>query len=130
MAFFYGFGYYYHNIGKLRNDRSDNGTRLLNEFIDLVGRNYRMERKVSYYAMVMGLTPEYLSLAIKSASGKTPKEWIESFVLSEAKILLRNDSVSIRNISEILNFPTQSFFGKYFKRHIGKSPKEYRDTAD
>lgn len=128
VAFFYGFGYYYHNVGKLRCDSQDNGTRLLYEFLDLVGHHFRTERKVSYYAMAMGLTPEYLSLTVKSASGKTPKEWIESFVLSEAKVLLRNGAVSILQISEILNFPNQSFFGKFFKRLMGQSPKTYRES--
>lgn len=130
VAFFYGFGYYYHNVGKLRSDRCDNGTRLLHKFLELVGRDCRTERKVSHYAMKMGITSEYLSNTVRTASGRSPKEWIESFVLSEAKVLLRNESVSVREISELLNFPTQSFFGKFFKRLMGKSPKEYRDSVE
>jgi AraC-like DNA-binding protein len=45
----------------------------------------------------------------------------------EAKALLKSTNMTIRQISDELNFPSQSFFGKYFKRCEGASPKEYRE---
>ncbi|NJO25503.1 MAG: AraC family transcriptional regulator [Bacteroidia bacterium] len=46
----------------------------------------------------------------------------------EAKLLLDNPALSIAEIADELNFSDQSFFGKYFKRLAGMSPKEYRQT--
>ena len=47
--------------------------------------------------------------------------------ITEAKYLLDNTDLSIKEIATKLNFPTQSFFGKYFKQYVGISPKEYRN---
>ena len=47
-------------------------------------------------------------------------------LVSEAKQLLEGSDLSIKEIANQLNFPTQSFFGKYFKQYVGISPKEYR----
>jgi AraC family transcriptional activator of pobA len=48
-------------------------------------------------------------------------------VITEAKQLLENSDLTIKEIATKLNFPTQSFFGKYFKQYVGVSPKEYRN---
>ncbi|MDE6551485.1 MAG: helix-turn-helix domain-containing protein, partial [Muribaculaceae bacterium] len=62
------------------------------------------------------------------ASGRSPKEWINIRVMLEAKVLLRDPSRSIQEISEILGFPNQSFFGTFFKKMKGLSPSAYRNT--
>ena len=68
----------------------------------------------------------YLSTVIKNVSGKTAAEWIDDYVILEAKSLLKSTNLTIQQISDGLNFPSQSFFGKYFKRQTGISPKEYK----
>lgn len=84
------------------------------------------ERSVSYYASKFCLTPKHLSGVIKDVSGRTASEWIDEFVLSEARILLKNSAMSIQEISNWLNFPNQSFFSKYFRKCTRMSPSEYR----
>ena len=42
------------------------------------------------------------------------------------RVLLKNTTKSIKEITEYMNFPNQSFLGKYFKEHVGMSPSEYR----
>ncbi|MDR1180556.1 MAG: helix-turn-helix domain-containing protein, partial [Bacteroidales bacterium] len=54
-------------------------------------------------------------------------DWIDNFVILEAKALLKSTNMTIQQISDELNFPSQSFFGKSFKRIVGMSPKMYRD---
>jgi AraC-like DNA-binding protein len=56
-------------------------------------------------------------------------EWIERFVILEAKVMLRSSNMTIQQIADELNFPSQSFFGKYFKKSVGVSPKEYRNNS-
>jgi AraC-type DNA-binding domain-containing proteins len=65
---------------------------------------------------------------IKEAGGKSAGEWIDERVILEVKALLKSTNMTIQQISDELNFPTQSSFGKYFKRLTGISPKEYRNN--
>ena len=53
-------------------------------------------------------------------------EWIDSYVILEAKTLLKYSDMSVQEIAYALNFPNQSFFGSYFKRNTGMSPSQYR----
>ena len=99
---------------------------LLDQFIKLLSVNYRKERSVNYYANLLFVTPKHLSSVIKEVSGKTAGEWIDHFVLFEAKSLLQSSKKTIQEIANELNFANQSFFGKYFKHYTGISPKAYR----
>ena len=74
----------------------------------------------------MGITPKYLSESVKAVSRRTPNEWIDNYVTMELRVQLRNSTKSIKQIAEELNFPNQSFLGKYFKEHVGLSPSDYR----
>ena len=99
---------------------------LFHQFIKLVEENFYNERSLSFYAEKLGVTPKHLSASIREASGHTAGEWIDSYVLIESKLMLRNTELSIQEISAKLNFKNQSFFGKYFKRLSGQSPRDYR----
>ena len=92
-------------------------------------RFYRKERDVSFYARMQHITPRYFSAIIKEKTGDSALQWIVRMVITEAKQLLEESDLSIKEIADQLNFPTQSFFGKYFKQYVGVSPKEYRNTA-
>lgn len=95
-------------------------------FTNLVKQNYKHERQVKFYAERLGLTPKYLSQIIKEQTGKSANDWIDEYVMLEAKALLKSSALSIQQISNELNFVDQSTFGKYFKAKEGISPKEYR----
>jgi ATP-dependent helicase/nuclease subunit A len=92
----------------------------------LLQENFRTERRVSWYAKQLEITAKYLSEVVKNVSKRTPNEWIDSYVVLEIRVMLKNSTKSIKEITEELNFPNQSFLGKYFKEHVGVSPSEYR----
>ena len=69
---------------------------------------------------------KHLSGVVKEVSGKTAGEWIDNFVILEARALLKSSEMSVQEIAEYLHFANQSFFGQYFKHYVGMSPKEYR----
>ena len=98
------------------------------DFIKLVEANYRQERRVRWYAQQLCITAKYLSEMVKGASKRTPNEWIDSYTLMELRVLLKNSTKSIKEIAEEMNFPNQSFMGKYFKLHLGISPSQYRKS--
>lgn len=89
-------------------------------------RFYRKERDVTFYAGLQHLSPRYFSTIVKEKSGSSASQWIIQMVITEAKQLLETSDLSIKEIATQLNFPTQSFFGKYFKQYAGVSPKDYR----
>ena len=101
---------------------------LFGRFITEVEAHYRKERSVQFYADLLCISPKYLSSVIYKVSERLAGEWIDDYVILEAKTLLKSGRLSIQQISEQLNFPNQSFFGKFFKRHAGMSPKEYKNS--
>jgi AraC-like DNA-binding protein len=114
-----------------RVEQTDNKTKkradaLFAQFIRLLEENFRTERRVSWYAEQLGITAKYLSEMIKQVSKRTPNDWIDSYVMLEIRVLLKNTTKSIKEIAKAVNFPNQSFFGKYFKEHMGMSPSEFR----
>lgn len=92
-------------------------------------RYYRRERDVAFYARMQHLAPRYFSTIIREKSGSNALQWIVQMVITEAKQLLESSDLSIKEIAARLNFPTQSFFGKYFKQYVGMSPKDYRNNV-
>lgn len=100
------------------------------QFQDLVFRHYKEHRNVQYYADALFVSPKHLTESIKEVTGKTAGEWIDDAVILEAKVLLRNHDISIAQAADDIHFPDQSSFGKYFKKHTGFSPTEYRIKAN
>lgn len=103
-----------------------NADFLSKEFLGLVKENFRKERQLQFYADKLCITPRYLSRVVKECTNSSAAEWIERYVILEARALLKSTNMTIQQISDELNFPSQTFFGKYFKRRMGVSPKEYR----
>ena len=111
------------NGGEEVSTRSKN---VLEDFLLLVRDYHTKERSLSFYADKLYLTPKYLSKLIKSVSGKSAHEWIDSFVILEAKNLLKYSDMSIKSIVYELNFPNQTTFYRFFKTKTGMTPSEYR----
>ncbi len=128
----------FRTIGELYSRRIEDGKHIgktrqqeyFERFVKQVAAFYREQRSVKFYADSLYITPKYLSTVIKEISGRSAAEWINEFVIQEAKILLNYSTKSIQEITYELNFSTQSFFGKYFKRHTGTSPSEFRSMKN
>ncbi len=95
-------------------------------FAKVLQENYKSERSVSFYASQLHITPKYLTTVIRNVSGRSAAAWIDEYVILEAKNLLKYSTMSIQEVAYSLNFPNQSFFGKYFKHHTGYSPSQFR----
>lgn len=99
---------------------------LFKRFIQLIHKHCLNQREVSFYAQKMFITPRYLSAIAQAVAGETAKNIIDKHVILEIKVLLESTDLSIQEIANRLQFPDQSFFGRYFKKHIGISPQYYR----
>ena len=100
--------------------------QVFERFIELVTEHHNQERGMAFYADKLCLTPKYLSKLVKLSSGRSAPDWIDSFVILEAKNLLKYSDKPIKEIVYLLNFPNQSVFYKFFKAHTGMTPSEYR----
>lgn len=125
LSMFYGYSHLKHEVNEVKctNSRQE---EIFTKFTELLERHHKKEREIAFYADKMCMTSKYLSQVIKDYTGKTALGLIEEYVISEAKSMLLSTTMSIQQISDELNFPSQSVFGKYFKRVTGKSPTEYR----
>lgn len=101
-----------------------------NRFMKLLSENYMKEREVGWYADQMNLTPRYLTTTIRKVSGHTVSDWIYRLIIKDAKYLLKHSDMTVQQVAYELNFPNQSFFGKFFKKHTGMSPGSYRNSPD
>jgi len=103
---------------------------LFNAFLRSVEDKHREEHSVKYYADELFVTPKYLSSVVDEISGKGAKQWIDEYVVLDAKVLLQSTEKDIQEISDDLSFPDVSFFGKFFRRMTGMSPKAFRQKKD
>ena len=121
--------FYYGGVSLLDSELESNlkyKNHIVANFLELVQQHYREERLIQYYAGRLCITPKYLSKLVKDHTGRAATDWIEQHVILEARAMLQSTDLSIQQIATTLNFPNQSFFGKYFKRATGVSPKQYR----
>ncbi|MBE5032438.1 helix-turn-helix domain-containing protein [Gallalistipes aquisgranensis] len=104
------------------------GEELCKKFVQLAMKHYVSERNITFYAEKLRITPQHLSATVKKVTRKNATEIIARIVVMDAKAQLKSTDLTIQEISYSLNFPNVSFFGKYFKRHVGMSPNEYRKS--
>lgn len=109
-----------------QNNSHNRAEEYFKQFTHLLGEHFRQERSVGFYARQLCITPKYLTTLIKRISGQSVSEWIDNYVILEAKTLLKYSTMSVQEIAYYLNFPNQSFFGSYFKRNTGMSPSQYK----
>ena len=129
LAMFYGYCAVRQGIAN-NNKVASRQESICSEFIDVLSHNYKEQRDVAFYADRLCITPKYLSQIVKDNTGKTALELIEDYVIEESKAMLISTTMTIQQISDELHFPSQSVFGKYFKRVTGLSPREYRTSFE
>src|SRR5688500_8478439 len=81
------------------------------------------------YAKIQSLHPSYLNNVIKSNTGRSISAWISEKTIAEAKSLLKNSSVSVKEIAYKLGFSESNHFSNYFKKHTNTTPNAFRQSA-
>lgn len=100
---------------------------LFKKFIDLLHNNAPLQRDVTWYADTLCISTRYLATIVKEITKvRSAKDIIDRFSVLELKVALQKTNLSIKEIADKYNFPDQSFLGRYFKKHTGYSPSEYR----
>lgn len=94
-------------------------------FIEVLSRDHKKERSVQYYAGQLNISPKYLSAISQTHTGLSASQVIDQYVTLAIKQTLYAHEYNIKTLSKEFNFPSQSFFGRFFKRVTGMSPNEY-----
>lgn len=101
---------------------------LFEQFLRLLHEHGKVEHRVTFYADKLFITSQYLSSILKELSGKPANKWIEDTLIMEAKLLLKAPQATVQQVADTLHFSDQSTFGKFFKKHVGMSPSEFRKS--
>lgn len=108
---------------------SNRGEEIVKRLIQHIIKHYTQERSVAFYADLLHISPQHLSTTVNKITGKTVTDIIAKLVITDAEAKLKSTDLTIQEIAYSLNFPDISFFGKYFKRYVGMSPKQYRENT-
>ena len=98
------------------------------EFVQLVWQYYTKERSASFYAGKLRITLPHFCYVIKKTTGMTALDIIANVVIMDAKAQLKSTNLPIKEISIGLGYSNVAFFDKYFRRYVGMSPLEYRNS--
>ncbi len=101
---------------------------IFEKFLRLLFEHCKEQHVVTFYADKLFITPQYLSLILKEQTGRSANKWIDDALIVEAKILLKAPQTTVQEVADALHFSDQSTFGKFFKKHMGISPMEYRKS--
>lgn len=104
----------------------ENKLVLVNQFRQLVDKNFRSKKLPKDYAELMYITPNYLNALCKDALGVTAGDIIRDRILLEAKRSLINPSVDVAEVAYDLNFQDNSYFTRFFKKSTGLTPEQFR----
>lgn len=99
---------------------------LFKKFILLVQEHCTAQRDVAFYAEKLCISTRYLSVITQQMGENSAKEIIDEFLILELKVALQSTDRSLKEIADRYHFPDQSFFGRFFKKHTGMSPKAFR----
>ncbi|MBL4662609.1 MAG: helix-turn-helix transcriptional regulator, partial [Flavobacteriaceae bacterium] len=101
---------------------------LENHFRELVNGTTEKQLRVQDYADMQFLHVNYLSTVISSKTGKSISTWVSEKTIIEAKVMLQNQELTIKEIAHKLGFLEASHFSNYFKKHTLESPAKYRKS--
>lgn len=106
-------------------DENSRQQQFFSRFLEFLSIYCKHERSVQFYADKLHITPKYLSNITNTLTGHSSSVVIDHYVIFNIQQTLYINEFNIKRVSEIYHFPSQSFFGRYFKRITGMSPNAY-----
>ncbi len=104
-----------------------NENNIARTFLNEVEKHFKTNRKVEFYIDKLAVYEKTLTKEVKALSGKTPKQYIDTRIILETKRLLAYSTLSIKEIGFELGWDEATNFNKFFKKHTGITPLDFRD---
>ncbi len=101
---------------------------IVNEFRNLVKRDYHSLKRPTAYAQQLNITVAHLNDVVKMVTGLSASALIQKEILSEAQRLLYYSQLSIKEIAVQLGYKDTKYFIRLFTKKTGRSPGDYRKT--
>jgi AraC family transcriptional regulator, transcriptional activator of pobA len=117
---------YYEKVNQ-ENKKLTSADRIGQGFLRLVNKHYLSKRTLIEYADLLNITTKHLSKSVKQATGETPMEFIYKMLILEAKVLLKETTLTVSEIAFQLSFDDSNHFGRFFKQNTGNTPIEFRN---
>ena len=130
LSLFYAIKEYSQTIRNQNEQPLVKGDAILQKFLSLVNEHYLEKRTVKEYATLLSVSPNHLSQLIKKQTDRNALSFINEKIATEAHSFVLHTDYNISEIAQRLNFTDTSNFIKFFKSHIGKTPKECRKKSD
>lgn len=102
------------------------GKLLFNRFLSLISNSEVKRQPIAKYASQLAITPKYLTMLCLKYSNKTASDWVVQYTTEDIRYYLKTSNLSIKEISAKLGFSNMSHFGSYVRKHMHKSPSEFR----
>lgn len=116
------------SIGDLKAKDTNLTRQTINKFFRLVVEHCHKQHNVRFYADLLCITPYYLSKITRKAVNASPKDLIDMQIIAEIKHMLLSSELSVKEIAQKFHFETISYLQRYFKRHTGMTPTEFRKS--
>ncbi len=113
----------------LRTVQSGKGHFLVKNFLQLIEENYQNNLRVNDYAQKLSITPNHLTQMVKAITGKSSTALLQEKNIVEIKRFLLHTEMTVSEIAEVMSFPDQSYFTKYFKKNTGVTPLQFRKES-
>ncbi|WBO83016.1 helix-turn-helix transcriptional regulator [Hymenobacter yonginensis] len=110
-------------------DEPRHAQQLLRQFGSLLNQHFRQQREVQHYADLLHVSPNHLNALCRRHLGKTASALVQERVLLEARRLLHHTPATVAQVADALGFEDASYFGRYFRRHTGRTPEAFRQPA-
>ncbi len=118
----------YQKYGDWKEPAMTRDREIAREFTQLVWKHYAKEHSASFYAEQLRITLPHFCYVIRKSTGLTALDIIANVIIMDAKAQLKSTNLPIKEIASNLGYSNAAFFDKYFKRYVGMSPMEYRNS--
>ncbi|MFM9839648.1 MAG: helix-turn-helix domain-containing protein [Cyclobacteriaceae bacterium] len=120
---------YYEKISQ-QNKKLTSSDRIAQEFLLLVNKHYLSKRTLTEYADLLNITSKHLTKCVKQSTEETPMDFIYKMLILEAKVLLRETTLTVSEIAYQLSFEDAAHFGRFFKQHTNSTPTSFRKRTE